>query len=616
MAYSLVLLNGTTPGAGVPLDPDGPPVTLGRDPACDFPIDDHLCSRLHARVWFDRQQWHVEDCGSRNGTYLNSEPIQRGTLQPGDAIKVGERLIVFVREGEPDEEVGWQPSKLETTTFVARVPAPEQKQAVVDQLYATADSGSFRNAAILCRLSGELHDQDNMTSLVKLVSDAISAGTEADVVTVWMVGSAGRLRAAGDSESESASSANPNVLANLVVDSNEALMVQHPAGDVATSSGGNGSGGLGMAICVPIPHRTGRRGAIECVRNSGDKSFSHQNLELVIAIAHQFGLALENLQYRERLEQANQQLRKTVASKTRIIGDSTAVRDLHEMVARVAATHSTVLIYGESGTGKELVARMIHESSPRSAGPYIPINCAAFNETLLENELFGHEKGAFTGADRRHQGQFERAHRGTIFLDEVGEMSPSCQAKLLRLLEGHAFERLGGSQPIQVDVRIVSATHRTLTDLVQDERFREDLYFRLRVIELSIPPLRERGDDIVQLAAHFLDQYRRETGRGPERLSEDAIAVLRQYAWPGNVRELKNSIERAVVLGRGSEVSADDLGLPDVGVSQPDGIETLTLADAERRHIQQVLDQMQGNKTQACKALGIGRGTLYKKLRE
>ncbi len=616
MTFSLVQLNGTTPGAGVPLDPDGGPVTMGRDPECDFPIDDHLCSRLHARVWFDRQQWHVEDCGSRNGTLLNSEPIQHGTLQPGDAIKIGERLIVFVREGEPNEHVGWQPSKLETTTFVARVPAGEQKQAIVDQLDATADSSSFRNAAILCRLSAELHEQDSMASLVKLVGDAITAGTAANIVTVWMVGSDGRLRAAGDLQSKCTGSDNPHVLANLVVDSNEALMVQHPAGDLTSSSPGEAGGGSGMAICVPIPHRAGCRGAIECVRNSGDRSFSHQDLELVIAIAHQFGLALENLEHRERLEQANQQLRKTVAGKTRIIGDSTVIRDLHDMVARVAATHSTVLISGESGTGKELVARMIHDSSPRSAGPYVPINCAAFNETLLESELFGHEKGAFTGAERRHQGQFERAHRGTIFLDEVGEMSPACQAKLLRLLEGHAFERLGGSQPIQVDVRIVSATHRKLTDLVQDERFREDLYFRLRVIELSIPPLRERGDDIVQLAVHYLGEYRRETGRGPERLSKAALAAIQQYGWPGNVRELKNAIERAVVLGRGADVLADDLGLPNAGAPPPEGSESLTLAEAERRHIQKVLDQMDGNKTQACKALGIGRGTLYKKLQE
>ncbi len=299
----------------------------------------------------------------------------------------------------------------------------------------------------------------------------------------------------------------------------------------------------------------------------------------------------------------------------------------------MAPTESTVLVAGESGTGKELVARMIHDSSLRSTGPYVAVNCAAFNEALLESELFGHEKGAFTGAAKQHLGQFERAHRGTIFLDEIGEMSLNCQSKLLRILEGHPFERLGGTDRIQTDVRIVAATHRTLPDLIDDGRFREDLYFRLRVIELQIPPLRDRGDDILLLAGSFLQHFHKKTGRGPVRLSAAAADALMQHGWPGNVRELRNAIERAAVLGFDEEVQPDDLGLrltqrstadpasPVSGVAplathpSPPASNT-NLADAELRHIKAVLAQCGGNKSQACKLLGIGRGTLYKKLKE
>jgi Nif-specific regulatory protein len=232
----------------------------------------------------------------------------------------------------------------------------------------------------------------------------------------------------------------------------------------------------------------------------------------------------------------------------------------------------------------------------------------------LESELFGHESGAFTGADRRHIGQFERAHRGTIFLDEIGEMSPACQAKLLRVLEGHPFQRLGGQQPIRVDVRVISATHRDLPQMIEAGQFREDLFYRLRVIDLQLPPLRERGDDVLELATLFLASYRQQTGRGPRGFSPDAGELLRSHTWPGNVRELKNAVERAVVLGQSDEVSAADLGLPSVTRHAPVVAALLSLREVERRHIAYVLDQCGGNKTQACKILGIGRATLYSKV--
>jgi DNA-binding NtrC family response regulator/pSer/pThr/pTyr-binding forkhead associated (FHA) protein len=620
MSFALIQLNGTSPGNSLPLDVDAPPVTLGRDPARDFPIDDHMCSRLHCRLWFDGNCWRVEDCASRNGTYVNSRRIDQDILQPGDAIRIGDRLFVFIQQGEEVSGSSWQPALLESTTFVARVPGSQQKDAVVGQLKGTGSPDSIRNAAILCRLAGELHEKDSIESMLTTVCKALQVGTKADAIVIWLTGVDGRLRRYGAKPASVRET--PSPLACLTMDQQEALLVEQPGQNDDSTESTVVDQTPGSAICVPIPQRTSCRGAIEVLRNSLVEPLKQSNLELCIAVARQAGLALENLEHRERLEQANVQLRSEVAGSNRIIGESTVITRLLELIGRVAPTESTVLVSGESGTGKELVARMIHDSSLRSKGPYVAVNCAAFNEALLESELFGHEKGAFTGAAKQHLGQFERAHRGTIFLDEIGEMSPNCQAKLLRILEGHPFERLGGTDSIQAEVRIIAATHRTLPDLIEDGRFREDLYFRLRVIELPIPPLRDRGDDVLLLAGSFLQHFHEKTGRGPVRLSAAAAAALMQHAWPGNVRELRNAIERAAVLGFDEEVHPDDLGLhlstkPSAPVAPPASQPAETnLADAELRHIKAVLAQCGGNKSQACKLLGIGRGTLYKKLKE
>lgn len=621
MSYSLVQLNGTTPGSSYKLDENGPPVTLGRDTARDIPIDDHRCSRLHCRLWFDGTCWRIEDCNSRNGTFVNSRRIEIDSLRPGDAVRTGDRLFVFIQQGEKAGS-GWQPALLESTTFVARVPNEQHKDAVVGQLKGSSNPDSVRNAAILFRLADELPRMESVEALFDSVCQALTTGTRADAVVVWLTRGDGRLRRYG-ANADSAPEA-PSALASLAMDQQEALLVTQPV-----ETGGQLESTVidqspGSAICVPIPNRESCRGAIEVLRNETPQPLTQSNLELCIAVARHAGLALENLEYRERLEQANVQLLSEVSGRNRLIGESEPVKKLMDNVARVSPTDATVLLSGESGTGKELVARMVHDSSQRATGPYIAVNCAAFSEALLESELFGHEKGAFTGAARQHLGQFERAHLGTIFLDEVGEMSQNCQAQLLRILEGHPFERLGGTDRIEVDVRIVAATHRDLPELIEDGRFREDLYYRLRVIELSIPPLRKRGDDVLVLAEHFLRHYRQQTGRGPQRFSAAASMAIKEHAWPGNVRELKNAVERACVLGMGEEVIPEDLGLRESSAETSNSDTAtadeeppvVTLADAELLHIKSVLERCGGNKMMACRLLGIGRGTLYKKIKE
>ena len=306
-----------------------------------------------------------------------------------------------------------------------------------------------------------------------------------------------------------------------------------------------------------------------------------------------------------------------------MVGASPALAMIAGQIGRVATTKATVLVRGESGSGKELVARAIHDSSDRRDAPFVCLNCAALTETLLESELFGHEKGAFTGATERKAGKFEAAHRGTLFLDEIGEMSPSIQAKFLRVLEGHPFERVGGSQRVQVDVRVVAATNRHLEEAVAAGDFRRDLYFRLKVVEIVVPPLRRRTEDIEPLARHFLARFAAEAGRPARDFSEEALDALQSYHWPGNIRELRNCIERAVVLSTADVIDAHDLSLShlssagDTGrgsASRPAPFSPQTLDEVERRHVMATLAAVGGNKTKAAAMLGIERSTLDRKL--
>jgi DNA-binding NtrC family response regulator len=307
----------------------------------------------------------------------------------------------------------------------------------------------------------------------------------------------------------------------------------------------------------------------------------------------------------------------------RIVGSSPLLTGVLDQVGRVAATNATVLVRGESGTGKELVARALHDASSRRAAPFICLNCAALSETLLESELFGHEKGAFTGATDRKIGKFEAADGGTLMLDEIGEMSPAIQAKFLRALEGHPFERVGGSTPVQADVRVVAATNRNLEQAVSAGSFRRDLYFRLKVVEIVVPPLRQRPEDITELALYFLGRFAAETRRRIQGFTPEALEALETHRWPGNVRELRNCIERAVVLAGGERIEVSDLALSHLTAAGDTGrgsgsrrgpFVPQTIAEVERQHVLATLEAVGGNKTKAAAILGIERSTLERKL--
>ena len=327
------------------------------------------------------------------------------------------------------------------------------------------------------------------------------------------------------------------------------------------------------------------------------------------------------LERRDLIEQ-NKELKKQledIRAKGQMIGSSPAYRRMLSLVEQVADSSATILIQGESGAGKELVARTIHERSGRRAGPFVAVNCAALPETLLESELLGYEKGAFTGAAGRKEGRFELANTGTLFLDEVADLSLVTQPKILRVLQEGEFERLGGTRTLQVDVRIVAATNQDLAEMVKEKRFREDLYYRLNVITVRVPPLRERHEDIRLLAQHYLRVYAAKNGRKLESFSNEALERLESYKWPGNVRELENLIERTVLLARKDRIDAEDLPEEVAGVKRPprDAILELVgtpLAEIEQRLLDETLRITGGNKTQAAKLLGIDVRTVARKL--
>ncbi len=380
------------------------------------------------------------------------------------------------------------------------------------------------------------------------------------------------------------------------------------------------------AVIMMTAHAT-VKSAVEAMRNGAFdyimKPFENDELRLTIERAAEYS----------RLKQDNAYMRRELGLRYRvdnIIGDSPAINAVLKMIEKVAPTRATVLITGESGTGKELVAKAIHFRSTRATGPFVRVNCAALAESLLESELFGHEKGSFTGAVRTHRGKFEEADGGTIFLDEIGETSNNFQTKLLRVLQEGTLSRVGGNASINVDVRVVTATNRNLQQRVKEGQFREDLYFRLNVVPVHLPPLRERPADVAQLARHFVKIAADDNNLPPKELSQDAVEALMRCEWPGNVRELENTIERAVILSRGAIIEAEDLWLPSERKGELPGTEEKLQIDGDtlRRPLGEFLDEMAKlrvlralddtgwRKQEAAELLGIDRATLYRQMKK
>jgi two-component system response regulator HydG len=372
----------------------------------------------------------------------------------------------------------------------------------------------------------------------------------------------------------------------------------------------------GRQTIIPFQLQSQTDGAL-VIACEPDCKCQEKELDLVALILEQSSGAIKRAALHEQEIRILQSRIKSTAEYSGIIGKDPKMQVIYKLVDDIAPTDATVLIEGESGTGKELVARAIHHRSLRKNQPFVVINCSAYPVTLLESELFGHEKGAFTGAIRQKSGRFEQAHGGTVFLDEIGEIAPSAQIKLLRVLQSQSFERLGGEKTLSVDVRILAATNKDLLKEVKNGNFREDLFYRLKVIPIHLPPLRERRNDIPLLTRHFERKFASEQGEKIQDFSSEVMRCLLDYAWPGNVRELENSIEHAVVLSKGSRIEVSHLpsGLCQVQ-SQAQVISERTILENEKRLLSEVLEECDWNKSQAAMRLGISRSTLYDKIKK
>jgi two-component system, NtrC family, response regulator len=356
---------------------------------------------------------------------------------------------------------------------------------------------------------------------------------------------------------------------------------------------------------------TGQEQREHALRAISVGAYDHFNKPIQI---DELKVVLRRAHHLYQLEKENREYQKSVTEDSfeGLVGFCKPMQDVFKSVRRVAGSDAQVLITGDSGTGKELVAHAIHRLSDRSPGPFVAINCGAIPDNLLESELFGHEKGSFTGAHTRRLGRIESAHRGTLFLDEVGELPPPLQVKLLRFLQEHKMERVGGRQEIEVDARVIAATNADLERGMKDGSFREDLYYRLAVVSISLPPLRERGEDVVILAKVFLDRFTRENGKNIAGFSADALSALKTHNWPGNVRELENRVKRGVIMAEGRKLTSEDLEL---GSSGPDSYGSVSLKEAreelERELIQRILSKHNGNMTRTAAELQVSRPTLY-----
>ena len=631
----------------------GQSVTVGRSATNKLVLHDDACSRNHCEVFHSDSVWKVRDLESRNGTLVNEQSVGSDlTLRPGDVICIGQCRLAFTTSLDsqpllPDDGI----IATERETSVASYPTPHEEppilhRSVVPQFLAAEDNPVRRQSnheqelARLYRLGLEMGAAETRQQLTEVVLNNLAAETVADISAVLLArpdasespAPADLLVVAYDSRKDLPYRRVSDNLSRIVLSSREAVLARDVEDDQRLAVFDSlGEMRAMSVICAPIHCDDQVRGLVHLYATNPDNALDKHDLEYTLAVARQLALALDHLSERDALKSGlaqakivNKSLRLHFDSEFKLIGDSTAMTDLREKIVLIAEAHANVLIRGESGCGKELIARNIHFNSPRREGPFVCLNCAALNENLLESELFGHEKGAFTGASDRKIGRFEQAHQGTLFLDEVGEMSTAIQAKFLRVLEGHPFERIGGRKPIDVDVRIVAATNKDLEEAVESGDFRKDLYFRLHVAELIAQPLRQRPDDIPLLADFFLRKFVEKTGRVISGYSEDAQSLLAGYDWPGNVRELQNTIERTVILCRNDVIRGTDVQLSSFSSrlssqatppAPTADYHKMSLGDVERDHILATLDFTDWNKSQAAQILGIERSTLDRKLK-
>jgi Nif-specific regulatory protein len=596
---------GARAGTHFPLE-EGRQNRIGRGLDCDVVLADALSSRVHAILLCEDGDWWVRDAGSRNGTFISGQKIDEARLVDGTEIKVGSTEFEFRQSaGPPSESVRLDHTQ---TIIIDRKVTAEQPPAQYG-IEALRDNERAHDFLTLHQLSMRLLSCTDPDEVVRVSLELLRERTRASVVGFLWASDDGQLKPKLVIPEDAAGKVQlSGELTALVMRQGKAIWIDNQEVENTTRALQH----YADAICVPLIHDGTTLGAMHVYLEKG--RFRQVDFEVVIPLANIMTVALVRARREMILKVEQQRLADKSAVSDELLGESRPMQELKSRITRVARATGCVLVRGESGAGKELVARAIHRTSGRSDRPMLSVNCAAIPRDLMESQLFGHKRGSFTGADADHAGLFSQAHTGTLFLDEVGEMTLDGQAKLLRILEGHPFLPVGATKEVSVDVRVIAATNRDLREFVREGRFREDLYYRLSVFELYIPPLRDRGSDIELLMSHFLEHFKRQHGRTSLTLSPDAREKLLGYSWPGNVRQLRNVVDSAVVMCEGNVILADDLGLRDA--SHSDQLESLRVDFWERKLIQEALKRTGGNIPEAAKLLGLGRATLYRKVED
>jgi len=617
---------GPLEGKTFPLTEDE--LSIGREPSNQISLLDSLVSRRHCVIRKDGAGFCLEDLDSRNNTFVNNVPVKMRKLADGDQIRVGKSVLVF-------QGLSHEPADDSSSVRLDTAPTPGGATVVLrkqDAIYLQparvhalgASERTVRDLNVLLDFSKSLNSVHGLAALQQRALEAVLEISSADRAAILLTeeGSeeftsiVGRDRRLGANPTMQVS----QTILNQVMRENLAVL----SNDVTSDETFREADSLlepqvRAVLAVPLEVQDKLLGALYLDTSSQGARFDAALLQLVTALGNVTALALENARRLERLGDENRRLQQELNIQHSMVGESSRMREVYQFVSRVAARESTVLIQGESGTGKELVARAIHNNSARAQRPFVAINCAAIVDTLLESELFGHEKGAFTGAVAQKKGKLEAAEGGTVFLDEVGELAPSLQAKLLRVLQEREFERVGGTRPIKLDIRLIAATNVDLNEASRNGKFRQDLYYRLNVVSIHIPPLRERLDDIPMLAAYFAARYSEKVKRRVAGISPKARACLLRYPWPGNVRELENAIERAVVLGSTELILPEDLPDSILEETASSGEPTTALHDglreAKKKLIEQAIEQANGNYTEAAGILGVHPNHLFRLIR-
>jgi transcriptional regulator with GAF, ATPase, and Fis domain len=619
----LVGLTGDQKGLTFPL-PDAE-FTFGRVRANHICIPNPHVSRRHAKIWRQGSACVLTDLESQNGTFVNDAPIREHTLTEGDEIRIADQRFVFLTRSDASA-IQDLPAKPEAATiesgraFTLKMTIPPGGLSM-----PPAGEGAELDPGFAARLLEQIDALRGMAEM--LVADADPAILLDRIARVLLETfraersciliadrTTGNLVPSASAHRKGGACGEPPIsqtVVQKVAAERVSLLCQDAMADTQLGLASSVAGlRIRSVMSTPLILRDRLLGALYLDNRSLAGEFSSADLWLFKAMANQVAILIDYLHMLESLRRRLQHLQEDADHAVpAIVGESRALSEVVATGRKAAGSNATILILGESGTGKEVLARGVHRWSPRRDEPFVVVNCAALADQLLQSDLFGHERGAFTGAIRQKRGRLEVADGGTVFLDEIGEIDREMQAKFLRFLQEREFERLGGTHPIRVDVRVIAASNRDLAEEVRAGRFREDLYYRLRVVEIVMPPLRERRGDIPLLAEAFLREYAAATGREVHRFSPDAMNLLKHHTWQGNIRELRNCIERAVVLGSGEAVEAGDLGLAAGPISslakgKAAGYRE-QMSVLKREVIQAALDRTGGQHAKAAAALGL-----------